>query len=216
MAHSDLPDAGRVPHFELDRLFEAFLLDKDVLTVVGRVVRTLTTQYRRYYHLALASFDPGKSGATWTSASANNLCGWQLNAVGETLEFQSDVHADWDGASDLTLEVKFQILAASAENNTVDIKLVCYYMAPGDSVTKTQTVEVATNVGDGGGKVQYTMFQVDFLINYDEGGNLVEAGDSVCFIMNLETDTSEVDDILIVDASINYNTTHVGMESGDT
>lgn len=175
-------------------------------------LRSKTTNYRRYYHLPLASFDPGASGATWTSAGANNLCGWQLNNSAETLEFQSDVHADWDAASDLEVEIKFQLLNAGNPNDTVDLQLICYYMGLGDTATKTQTLEVATTT-DG---TQFKMYQATFTINHDEGGNVVDVADSICFVLNLETDTSEIDNILIVDGSFNYNTTHIGIESGDT
>ncbi len=175
-------------------------------------VRHTSASYRRYYHLPLASFDPGASGATWTSPTANNLCGWQLNNANEILEFQSDIHADWDGASDLEVEIKFQLLDSGSLNDTVDLKLVCYYMGIGDTGTKTQTVEVATTT-DG---TQFKMYQALFAINYDEGGNMVDVGDSICFVLNLEIDTSEIDNVLIVDGSLNYNTTHIGMESGDT
>lgn len=180
------------------------------------VIRGATTLYRRYYHLPLASFDPGASGTTWTSAGASTVGGWQLNAAGEILETKVDVHSDWDAASDLHAEVRFQINAASAENDTVDIKLVLYYMGVAETVTKTQTVEVATNVGDGGAKAQFTMFQADFVIDYDAIGAVVEAGDCIAMILNLETDTSEVDDVIINAVTYYYNTTHLGIEAGDT
>jgi len=47
------------------------------------------------------------------------------------------------------------------------------------------------------------------------GLNVVEAGDKFGFILNLETDTSEVDDIVVVNASFYYQTAHLGIESGD-
>jgi len=194
------------------RLIDSVVTDNGSEIVSERLVRTATTLYRRYYHLALASFDPGARGATWTAATANNLCGWQLNVDTEALEFQTDVHADWDAVSNLELEVKFQLLDAGSADDTVDIKVICYYMGVGDVATKTQTVEVAT-ITDG---TQYKMYKVVFPIDYDAASNVVDAGDSMCFVMNLETDTSEIDNILIVDASYNYNTTHIGIESGDT
>jgi len=178
---------------------------------IGDHIRSTTSIYRRYYHLSLASFDPGLSGATWTSASANNLCGWQLNAAGETLEFSTDVHSDWDGASDMEVELSFQLLASGSPSDTVDLKLVCYYMGIGDIATKTQTVEVAT-VTDG---TQYKMYNASFTIDHDAVSNVIDAGDRVCFLLNLETDTSEIDDVLIVNGSFRYNTTHVGTEDSD-
>lgn len=179
-------------------------------------VRHTSASYRRYYHLDLASFDPGASGATWIEAGANGIGGWQLNASVETLQSKVDTHADWDGASDPKLEIRFQINTASSENDTVDLKVVTYYMGTGDSSTKTQTVEVATNVGDGGIKAQYTMFVVEVPLNWDETDNNIVAGDCIAFQINLETDTSEVDDITLNAITFHYNTTHTGIEAGDT
>ena len=178
-------------------------------------IRSATSIYRRYYYLPIASFSPGTSGATWTSADANGTGGWQLNTAGETLEGDVDVHTDWDAASDLEIELYFQINTAANANDTVDLKVVLYYMSPGDSATKTQTVEVATNVGGVGGAAQYTMYKTEFVINYDEVDNVVDAGDIIGFQINLETDTSEVDDIIMNHATFHYSTTHVGIEDGD-
>jgi hypothetical protein len=64
---------------------------------------------------------------------------------------------------------------------------------------------------------QWTQFKHEFTIDYNPGGgNDVDAGDIFSLILNLETDTSEVDDITINDVSYYYHTTHVGIESGDT
>ena len=178
---------------------------------VNNFVRHTSANYRRYYHLPLASSNPGASGATWTTMGANNLCGWQLNASTETLEFQADVHADWDAASDLVVEIKFALLDAGVNNDTVDLKLVSRYMGVGDIVTKTQTIEVAT-ITDG---TQYKVYKATFNINFDEVANVVEVGDVVCFMLNLETDTSEIDNVLIIDGSFSYNTAHTYVESGD-
>ena len=183
--------------------------------LLDEVPRATSTLYRRYYHLSLASLDPGASGASWTEADANGVGGWQLNDVGETLQSKVDIHADWDGASDPNLEVKIQINTGSAEDDTVDLKLVAYYMSPGDSSTKTQTVEVSTNVGVGGAKDQYTMFHVDMPLNWDATDNNLEAGDCIAFQLNLETGTSDIDDITVSAISYSYNTTHLGIESGD-
>lgn len=199
---------------ETNQLTLTYLEDEDVFTS-SAPVRAATTLYRRYYHLPLGSFDPGAAGATFVPPDGTTIGGYQLDAVGELLYMGADVHSDWDAASDLTVEVKFDIRDASSENDTVDLKLVCYYKGAAEAVTKTQTQEVATNVGDGGVKAQWTQFTMTFTINYDEASNVVQAGDVMHFILNLETDTSEVDDITINSASFWYNTTHIGTESGD-
>jgi len=56
----------------------------------------------------------------------------------------------------------------------------------------------------------------EFVINWDKVDNVVEVGDIVHVHLNLETDTSEVDDIIINNIAFHYNTTHAGIESGDT
>lgn len=180
------------------------------------VTRTATSLYRRYYHLPMNGFNPGSSGATFTAPSANHVGGWRLDAASEILYFDTDVHSDWDGASDLEVEVYFAVNVNNAGGlvtDTVDLKLICYYNTSGDTATKTQTVEVATVVGQ---SAQYKVFKASFTIDYDAAGNVVEAGDIMGFALNLETDSSEVDDIIVLHGSYNYNTTHMGVESSDT
>jgi len=196
---------------------EVAAIDSDGLLETASFQRALTAVYRRYYHIPSSSIDPGASGATWVAPSANTVGGWQLDAAGEVLYFGADVHADWDGVSDLTVEVKFAVNAdntGGAAEDTVDLKLVCYYAGIGDTATKTQTVEVATVIGQ---CAQYTVFKAEFTIDHDLVDNVVEAGDTLGFTLNLETDTSEVDDIIILQGgeSFHYNTTHAGVESGD-
>jgi len=175
-------------------------------------VRAASTVYRRYYHLSVGGFDPGASGAAWTDPDGNTTGGWQLNAEGETLIAGTDIHADWDGASNIMVDISFALNAAGNPNDTVDIKAVAYYNGVGDTATKTQTVEVST-VTDG---TQFKVYKAVLTIDYDAVDNVIDVGDKVVLVFNLETDTSEIDDIVITHGSFYYNTTHVGIESGDT
>lgn len=175
--------------------------------------RGSTSLYRRYYHIPLGTSNPGSSGATWTDASANTTGGWRLDAAGETIRGGTDIHSDWDGASDMKVEVRFAVMVAgSGAGDTVDLRLICYYNGVGDTATKTQTVEVATTVG---AAAQYKVFTATFTIDYNPVGALVDAGDHLSFYLNLETDTSEVDDVIILGMSFSYLTTHLGIEDGD-
>ncbi len=179
-------------------------------------VRTTTSIYRRYYHVALGSANPGASGATWVEAGANTTGGWRLTNSAWLLRGQTDIHSDWDGASNMTVNVKFMVNidnTGGADADTVDLKLTAYYKGVGDTATKSQTVEVATIVGK---SAQYKGFSASFAIDWDAASNVVEVGDSIAFLLNLETDSSEVDDIVIVSMEYFYNTTHIGIESGDT
>jgi hypothetical protein len=177
-------------------------------------VRHTSANYRRYYHLPLGAFNPGASGASWVAASANTVGGWNLTSATHTLQFGTDIHSDWDGASDIKLEIYMCPGVAGSAGDTIDLKLVAYYAGTGDTATKTQTVEVATTT-DG---TQYKVYKVTFTLDWDAGGNVIEAGDKIGFILNLETDTSEIDNVIILQGgnSVYYNTTHLGIESGDT
>jgi len=184
---------------------------------VDGFVRTTNADYRRYYHLALAAFDPGASGATWIDPTANTLGGWQLDAAGEVLFAKVDIHADWDGASDINLELYFECNTDNTGGlvgDTVDINVVFYYKAIGGEITaRTQTVMVANVVGQSD---QGVLFKCEIPINWDEVDNVIMAGDQVTCCMNLATATSDVDDIIITGASFYYHTKHIGIESGDT
>jgi hypothetical protein len=184
------------------------------LTVSG-AIRASTAIYRRYYHIALGSANPGASGPTWVEAGANTTGGWRLTNAGWYLRGQTDVHSDWDGESDLNVGVSFMVNVdntAGTDDDTVDIKLTIYYKGVGDTVTKSQVVEVPVVVGK---SEQYKQFKADFAIDWDAASNVVEAGDVIAIVLNLETDTSEIDDIVVTSMEFYYNTTHVGIESGD-
>lgn len=175
--------------------------------------RSSTSSYRRYYHIPLTSINPGASGATYTVPDANTLGGWQLDASSEYLYSQVDVHSDWDGATDLTVELYFEKnTAGGIAGDTVDIDLVAYYKGTGETVTKTQTVNGSVVVGAG---AQYTQYKMTFTIDWDKASNVIEAGDKIHFRFNLNTTASECDDIIVNDISFYYRTTHSGIESGD-
>lgn len=183
----------------------------DSLVVVDKI-RCSSTKYRRYYHMPPQKLNPGASGGTWVNPGANTTGGWQITSATHTLNMQADIYSDWDAASDLKVEVYFAVGAAGVAGNTIDLRALCYYNAVGDVATKTQTVEVPTTV-DG---TQYKVYKATFTINFDETDNVVEAGDIISFLLNLETDTSEIDNAIILAATFYYNTTHIGIEDGDT
>jgi hypothetical protein len=191
-----------------------YMEDEDYLKT-SSPFRAATSLYRRYYHLSTNAFDPGASGATWTAPSANTTGGYRLDAASEILYFDADVHSDWDGASDMKVELYFAVNVdntGGGAGDTVDLKLIAYYNTVGDTATKSQTVEVATTVGQ---SAQYKVFKATFTLDYDATDNVIEAGDFIGFALNLETDSSEVDDIVLLHGNFYYNTTHIGAESGD-
>lgn len=54
--------------------------------------------------------------------------------------------------------------------------------------------------------VQYKQFSSTHTINHDETDNVVEVNDIFAFRLNLKTDTSEVDDIIVNFVIFNYQT----------
>ena len=158
------------------------------------------------------SASPGGSGATLTIPDANTAGGYRLNAANEYVYFLKHVHNDWDAASDVVIRVVFEVNVdntGGAGSDTVDIQLIAYMKGEGDTATKTQTLEEATVVG---ASARYKLFNVDFAIDYDDGSNPIDAGDVVAIRINLETDTSEVDDIIVNHIVFKYKTKLVNPE----
>ena len=147
---------------------------------------------------------PGTTGAQLTAPDANTLGGYQLDADTEKLYFNAHVFDNWDGSSDLELVVVFEVNVdntAGSDTDTVDLKVTAYYKGDGETTNKTQTTEVATIVGK---SPQYKQFTAILTIDWDATDNVVEVGDTITFVLNLETDTSEVDNIIVNSAVFRY------------
>ncbi|KKN75036.1 hypothetical protein LCGC14_0385380, partial [marine sediment metagenome] len=156
---------------------------------------TITAQTSVWHHehdLFATSLNPGASGATRTAPDSNTIGGWQLNAAGETLNFEAHMEAEWDASSDLIINAWWEVNVdntGGAGGDTVDLQLVVRYKGEGETAIKTQTVEVATTVG---ASARYKQFKTTFTIDYDAANNVIDSLDVLSFALNLETDTSEV------------------------
>lgn len=191
----------------------AFLASHVGNMIIDNFIRCSTSKYINYFHMPTLSFNPGASGATFTVPDGNQLGGWNLTLNSHILYSQSDIHPDWDGASDPTLEMHIENgLQGVAGGDTIDLQIIFYYKGHGDTTTKTQTVIVATVVGT---DTQYSMYDIHFVLDWDLADNVLEKGDVVYAVISIIVGTSEVDDVNIVDAAIWYPTTHVGREQGD-
>jgi len=186
-----------------------YLVLTDSLVVKGTIngyQSNGTTPLHYHEHNAPAfSTATGASGATLTAPSANTLGGYRLDVNTEQLYHTMHVESDWDGASDLIVDVFWEVNEAEADDGTVDLKLICYYKGNHEATNKTQTLEEAHTIT--GNKAQYTQHMTSFTINWDEAENVVEAEDILSFILNLETDTSECDDIIVNHILTKYRTT---------
>jgi len=159
-------DYNIVVNGETNDLTLTYMEDEDQLKT-SAVVRTATSLYRRYYHLPIYATNPGVAGATFVAPSSNHIGGNRLDAATEFLYMETDVHSDWDGATDLEVEIYFVVNidnTGGGVGDTVDLKLVCYYNGVGETAVKTQTVEKATIVGQ---SAQYKMFKSEHVIDWD-------------------------------------------------
>jgi len=178
--------------------------------IVNSVLRGETSLW--YYASSVCAFEvsPGGSGAVLVVPDANTLGGYQLDAVGEKLYMTKSVIQLWDGASDLELKVTWEVNEASASDGTVDLQLICYYKGHYETVNKTQTLEEAVTITDN--KAQYTRYTTTFTIDWDKVSNVVEVGDKISFILNLQTATSECDDIIVNMLMFKFKTNKVRIE----
>ena len=188
-------------------------LEEDGQVTIPGVLRSNRSVWHHEHDLFATSLDPGASGATRTTPDSNTIGGWQLNASGETLYFEAHMETEWDGSSDLIVNVWFEVNTDNTGGNsgdTVDLKLVVRYKGEGETVIKTQTVEVATTVG---ASARYKQFKSSFTIDYDAANNVIDTLDVLSFAINLETDTSEVDDIILNLMELRYATTKPSLEA---
>ena len=162
-----------------------------------------------YYHCkylpATGLKNPGED-AVFTPPDANQIGGWNIAADTAKLIGIMRTCSDWDAASDATLNVVWCTNADNTGGNvgdTVDLKCIFRYAGVGDTSIKTQTVEVPVIVGQA---AQYTVFETDFTLNYDLADNVLESGDIVSIDLNIETDTSEVDNVIIHHGIYYYKT----------
>ncbi|KKM26006.1 hypothetical protein LCGC14_1589210 [marine sediment metagenome] len=174
----------------------AFSWNGQNLTETGTINASNAVWWREH-HYTIFSISPGASGATETAPDSNTLGGWQLNASAETLFYNCHVHEDWSEDSDLEAHVIFEVNVDNTGGNvgdTVDLQLIARMKGDAETAVKTQTLEIATVVGQ---SAQYKQFEAIFLVDFDSGTDPLDVGDLVTFELNLETDTSEVGDIIV-------------------
>ena len=189
----------------------AFSWNSQNLTNTG-TIRAATSVWWHVQHTGGASLNPGASGPTLVGPSADTAGGYQLDLSTEELFFDAHVHDDWDGASDLYAKIIFEVNvdnSGGSAGDTVDLRLQLFYKGNGETACRTQVLEIATVVGQ---SPRYKQFSALFTIDYDAVSNVVVAGDDVGMILNLETDSSEVGDVIITHVAFEYKTTKVNPE----
>lgn len=173
----------------------------------GGVIRCSSSLWWHSMHISGFDLNSLISGATYTAPDSNTLGGVLIDAASEFLYAEADVHSDWDGATNPEIKIIYEI--AEADPNavgTVDIKVVAYYKGSGEKVNKTQTLETAQTVD---GCARYQQYIKTYELDWDKADNVLEAGDKLALIINIETDTSEIDVIMINHIHFRYKTSKV-------
>lgn len=151
-------------------------------------------------------------GPVETNPDGSTLGGWQLDAATEYLYSNAGVCNDWDGATDLEMCVFFEVNvdnSGGGTGDTVDLQLITWYKALSATAVRTQTTEEPITVGQ---SPQYKLWNCTFTIDWDYESNVVLANDIISFRLNLETDTSEVDNIIVNHMCFRYKTAKVRLE----
>jgi len=173
--------------------------------VNGSLIRRIadsSSGYWKEYALYPQAFRITGGAPTPVDANANTLGGYQLNDAGEILAFNTHVDDDWDGESDILIDLYFEINAAGgAPTDTVDFDVAVYMKKPGDTSTRSQSLTATKTIG---AAAQFTAFESEATLVHDDGANPVNETDTLTIEVNLNTGTSEVDDVILNYVEIKY------------
>lgn len=159
-----------------------------------------TSGWYREYHIGANQTDPGASGATKTELKAT--FSWLLNAITEYLYYVVDIHDDWDGASDIEILVHGYLAAGETANDLIRMSILCDYYGEHDNANapKTQTLTADHDIASDND--QYDHHMISFVLNWDEGGNVLEVGDDLHIRVYL-------DDVTTAPVVTGFNICHV-------
>ena len=168
-----------------------------------------TGGYLHEYNLSAFSSSPGASGATVIGSNISTLGGYRLDAVGEYLYFTTHIEADWDGVTDALLEIAFEVNmdnTGGLVTDTVVISAECYHKLEGDFGCNMVSLRGTTVVGQSS---QHELFIMDVYIDALD----MDINQLLAIRLNLDTVSSEVDNIILNYIEIKYQTYIPAMES---
>jgi len=176
------------------------------------LVRANSSVWYATDHVALINASPGGSGPDMVLPDANTLGGWNLDVDAEYVYFTAHAHPDWDAASDILVELEFEVDVDNTGGLVGDVAvfdLLCYYKSVGDTANKTQTPTVSVTVGQ---SPRYKRFTAVLTIDYNLGGNLVDAGDVIAMRLNFDATSSSITDVVANHVTIKRKTAKVHEE----
>jgi len=168
-----------------------------------------------YWHedaISAMVLSPGTSGATLTEANAQSLGGYMLDANNEYLYYAAHIEDDWDGLSDILVEIYFETNEDNAGGNvadTVDIDIYCYNKTPddGDYIPNINQFNGSTTIGT---VERYMLFTQDILI--DAPTCNISPMEIIIVRLNFDTVESEINSIIVNYLEIKYQSTSPAME----
>lgn len=190
----------------------AFSFTTSGIVSFNQIIRGATSLWYDAIHISAFSCAPGVSGASCIPPDGNTLGGYRLSAAAHTLYLNESITSTWDGASDISFRVTFEVNVdntGGADGDTVDLKLVCYYKGDGETVNKTQTLTTPTKTV--GKSPRYKRFTTVFTIDWNAGDNEVEVADKISFLLNCEA-SGDVTDVIVNTIMFRYPTAKMNVE----
>lgn len=166
-----------------------------------------TSGFVKEYALPALVFRITGGAPTPVDPGANTVGGYQLDNVVMELSFQTHMDTEWDGASDISIELIFEVNVDNSGGNvgdTVDFVVDCFMKGDGEVATRNQTLISPMVVGQ---SPQFKQFKAEFDLIFDDVGDPVNPEDTLGIVINLDTVASEVDNIILNYVEFKYQTT---------
>lgn len=153
-----------------------------------------------------------ESGATLIPPDFNTSGGYQLDELTEYIYFSSGIYNDWDEISDPKLFITWECNIDNSGGNItdkVDLKLNCSIKGLSDIDVGFQSLNSSTIIGQ---SPRYKQFESIFTLDYDSISSPIEMNDLLTFRLNLKTNTSDIDNIIVNFISFRYQARKVNIE----
>ncbi|GAG76946.1 unnamed protein product, partial [marine sediment metagenome] len=130
--------------------------------------------------------------------------GYQLDVNTEYLYFNGAVCNNWDEATDMEVRIFWELNAGGGgADDSVFFDLKSWYKGATEDTTKYQTSTEGELVNNDG---QYTAYMITFTLDYDLVANVIQVGDVLSFRLNLNTASSDVDNVVLNYVYFSYKT----------
>ncbi|KKL06814.1 hypothetical protein LCGC14_2592270, partial [marine sediment metagenome] len=142
--------------------------------------------YWRKDHAKASAVSPGGSGATEAIINTATYV-WLLDANTEYLYFCTDIHDDWDGASDVVVELTVALSGDETANDVIQAEVVAEYVGDhGDIDTGIRTQTRTINHDVVSDNNQGDTHEMTFILDHDLGSHEIAAGDHLSLRFRLD------------------------------